>query len=102
MLKSAGPRGSVGRGERRMLQAVTMIQTALTLALLVGAGLLIRTMHNVANVKSGYSIDRILTMTVTAVQGDWADFHAASARARVARARRATGRLRVGYAVDGE
>jgi putative ABC transport system permease protein len=76
VLKSSGARGSVGRGERRTLQAVTMIQTALTLALLVGAGLLIRTMHNVANVKSGYSMDRILTMTVTAVQGDWADFHA--------------------------
>jgi putative ABC transport system permease protein len=76
VLKSAGPRGCVGRGERRLLQAVTMIQTALTLALLVGAGLLIRTMHNVATVKSGYSMDRILTMTVTAVQGDWADFHA--------------------------
>ena len=76
VLKSSGARGSVGRGERRTLQAVTMIQTALTLALLVGAGLLIRTMHNVANVKSGYSMDRILTMTVTAVQGDLADFHA--------------------------
>jgi putative ABC transport system permease protein len=75
VLKNGGARGSVGRGERRTLQAVTMIQTALTLALLVGAGLLIRTMHNVANVKSGYSIDRVLTMTVTAVQGDWADFH---------------------------
>jgi putative ABC transport system permease protein len=75
VLKTSGARGSVGRGDRRMLQAVTMIQTALTLALLVGAGLLIRTMQNVANVKSGYSVDRILTMTVTAVQGDWSDFH---------------------------
>jgi len=74
-LKSAGPRSSAGRGERRVLHAVTMIQTALTLALLVGAGLLIRTMHNVANVRSGYAMDRVLTMTVTAVQGDWADFH---------------------------
>jgi putative ABC transport system permease protein len=52
-----------------------MIQTALTLALLVGAGLLVRTLHNVANVRSGYSMDRVLTMTVTAVQGDWSDFH---------------------------
>ena len=74
-LRTAGARISAGRGERRMLRAVTMIQTALTLALLVGAGLLIRTLYNVANVKSGYSIDRILTMTVTSVQGDWVDFH---------------------------
>jgi putative ABC transport system permease protein len=74
-LKSSGPRSSVGRGERRILRAATMIQTALTLALLVGAGLLIRTMQNVAAVKTGYSMDRVLTMTVTAVQGDWSDFH---------------------------
>jgi putative ABC transport system permease protein len=74
-LRSAGARTSAGRGERRTLQAVTMIQTALTLALLVGAGLLVRTLLNVANVRSGYSLDRILTMTVTSVQGDWADFH---------------------------
>jgi putative ABC transport system permease protein len=74
-LKNAGSRSSAGRSERRMLRAVTTIQTALTLALLVGAGLLVRTLHNVANVQSGYSMDRVLTMTVTAVQGDWSDFH---------------------------
>jgi putative ABC transport system permease protein len=74
-LKSTGARSSAGRSERHMLQAVTMIQTALTLALLVGAGLLVRTLHNVAKVRSGYSMDRVLTMTVTAVQGNWSDFH---------------------------
>src|ERR1700730_17547062 len=74
-LKRAGPRSSAGRGGRRLLRAVTMIQTALTLALLVGAGLLIRTMYNLARVPSGYHTDQVLTMTVTAVQGDWSDFH---------------------------
>ena len=50
VLKSAGPEASsAGRGERRLLRAVTMAQTALTLVLLVGAGLLIRTMINIAN-----------------------------------------------------
>jgi len=52
-----------------------MVQTALTLALLVGAGLLIRTMINLSKVQSGYNMGRILTMSVTAVQGDWSDFH---------------------------
>jgi putative ABC transport system permease protein len=74
-LKSAGPKSSAGRGERHTLRAVAMAQTALTLTLLVGAGLLIRTMHNLANVQTGYDTGRILTMSVTAVQGDWADFH---------------------------
>jgi putative ABC transport system permease protein len=75
VLKSAGPKSSAGRGERSLLRAVTMVQTALTLALLVGAGLLIRTMVNLSKVKSGYDTTHILTMTVTAVQGDLSDFH---------------------------
>ena len=74
-LRTAGARTSASRSERRTLQLVTMAQTALTLALLIGAGLLVRTLQNVANVNRGYSLDRILTMTVTSVQGDWADFH---------------------------
>ncbi|MEI9974462.1 MAG: ABC transporter permease [Ignavibacteriota bacterium] len=75
VLKSAGPKSSAGRGERRLLRGVTMVQTALTLSLLVGAGLLIRTMINLSKVQSGYRTGHILTMTVTAVQGDMAGFH---------------------------
>jgi len=43
--------------------------------LLVGAGLLVRTMSNLAQVQSGYTTEHVLTMTVTMVQGDWANFH---------------------------
>jgi len=75
VLKSAGPKSSAGRGERRLLRGVTIVQTALTLALLVGATLLIRTMMNLSSVQAGYKTDRVLTMSVTAVQGNWLDFH---------------------------
>lgn len=75
VLKGAGPRSTVGRGERRLLRAVTMAQVALTLVLLAGAGLLIRTMINIANAPSGYDTSRILTMSVTSVQMSQADFH---------------------------
>jgi putative ABC transport system permease protein len=74
-LKSAGPKSSASRAERRLLAGVTMTQTALTLALLVGAGLLIRTMINLSDVQAGYDSAHILSMTVTAVQGDWLAFH---------------------------
>jgi putative ABC transport system permease protein len=74
-LKGAGPRSSASAGERRLLRTVTVAQTALTLALLVGAGLLIRTMMNLAGVESGFETRSILTMSVTAVQGQWEDFH---------------------------
>jgi putative ABC transport system permease protein len=69
-LKEAGPKSSAGRGERRLLRGVTVIQTALTLALLVGAGLLIRTMNNLSKVQAGYNTGKILTMSVTALQRD--------------------------------
>jgi putative ABC transport system permease protein len=77
VLKDAGPKGTAGIGERRLLRGVTMLQTALTLALLVGAGLLIRTMVKIAEVPSGYNTGRILTMSVTEVQSQssWGSFH---------------------------
>ena len=77
VLKDASPKGTAGIGERRLLRVVAMLQTALTLALLVGAGLLIRTMANIAEVPSGYNTGRILTMSVTEVQSrsNWAPFH---------------------------
>ncbi len=74
-LKSAGPKSSAGRGERRLLAGVTMSQTALTLALLVSAGLLIRTMINLSRVQAGYDTNHILSMTVTSLQDDWIAFH---------------------------
>jgi putative ABC transport system permease protein len=77
VLKSAGPKGTAGLGERRLLRGVTVAQTALTLALLVGAGLLIRTMINIARVPSGYNTSHIVTMSVTEVRShsEWTNFH---------------------------
>lgn len=74
-LKSAGPKSSTGSAERKFLRSVTITQTALTLALLVGAGLLVKTMRNLSEVSTGYDVSHILTMSVTAVQGNWNDFH---------------------------
>ena len=77
VLKNAGQKGTAGLGERQLLRGVTTAQTALTLALLVGAGLLIRTMVKIAEVPSGYNTRRILTMSVTEVQSwsNWGSFH---------------------------
>ncbi len=77
VLKNAGPKGTAGVGERRLLRAVAMLQTSLTLALLVGTGLLIRTMLKIAEVPSGYRTGQILTMSVTETQdpASWTSFH---------------------------
>ena len=74
-LQGSGMRTTAGRRERRFLAGVTMMQAALTLTLLVGAGLLIRTMNNLAGVEAGYETDRVLTMSVTAVNGNASEFH---------------------------
>jgi putative ABC transport system permease protein len=60
-----GTRTSANRADRRLLGGVAMAQTALTLALLVGAGLLIRTVANLAQIRPGYDTERIASMTVT-------------------------------------
>ena len=76
VINSAGPKSSVGLGERRLLRGVVMAQTSLTLVLLVAAGLLIRTMNNLANVRPGYDTARTLTMTVADInEKGWTDFH---------------------------
>jgi putative ABC transport system permease protein len=73
---SSARRASAGRAERTLLRGVTILQTALTLALLFGGALLIRTVQNLTRVRPGYDTDNILAMTVTCMQWDhWKDFH---------------------------
>jgi putative ABC transport system permease protein len=54
---------------------VVTVQIALTLALLVGAGLLIKTVNSLARVRPGYDTQNVLTMSVTEVGTNWLDFH---------------------------
>jgi len=77
-MKGAGGRTTGGLKERRVLAGITMVQASLTLTLLVGAGLLIQTMNNLAGVESGFETEGVLTMSVTAVEGNWEDFHIAA------------------------
>ncbi|HWJ56843.1 MAG TPA: FtsX-like permease family protein, partial [Vicinamibacterales bacterium] len=62
-----GSRTTVGRVERRLLATVATIQVVLTVALLAGAALLLRTAQNLDRVRPGYDTERILAMTVTSV-----------------------------------
>jgi putative ABC transport system permease protein len=77
-MKAAGPASGTGRNERRLLGGVAMLQAGLTLALLTGAGLLIRTVNNLARVRPGYDAQNILTMSVTTMAdaNKFIDFHA--------------------------
>jgi putative ABC transport system permease protein len=75
LLASATRTSSVGQRERWLLRGTAVLQIALTLALLAGAGLLIRTAKNLAAIKPGYQTEKILTMNVTLLKGNWFDFH---------------------------
>jgi putative ABC transport system permease protein len=71
-----GARSSLGRGERRLLGGIATLQVVLTVALLAGAALLMRTAHNLDAVRPGFDTGNILTMTVTSVEpGRWKVFH---------------------------
>jgi putative ABC transport system permease protein len=73
---SSARRASAGRAERSLLRGVTILQTAMTLALLFGGALLIRTVQNLTKVRPGYDTENILAMTVTCVNRDhWKEFH---------------------------
>ena len=64
----SGTRTSANRADRKLLSWVAVVQTALTLALLAGAGLLIRTVANLARVRPGYDTEHIVSMTVTEIR----------------------------------
>jgi putative ABC transport system permease protein len=60
-----GSRTTAGRGERRLLAGIATVQIVLTVALLAGAALLIRTARNLDRLQPGYDTGQILAMTVT-------------------------------------
>ena len=63
-----GTRTTAGRSERRLLGAVATLQIVLTVALLAGAALLIRTARNLDRMQPGYDTENILAMTVTTME----------------------------------
>jgi putative ABC transport system permease protein len=62
-----GTRTTAGRAERRLLAGVAAVQVVLTVSLLAGAALLLRTARNLDRVHPGYETEHVLAMTVTHV-----------------------------------
>jgi putative ABC transport system permease protein len=62
-----GIRATTGRAERRLLGAIATVQIVLTVALLTGAALLIRTSVKLASINPGYDVADIMAVTVTTV-----------------------------------
>ena len=71
-LKQGGRSGSAGtsRDTRRVL---VVAEVALSLVLLVGAGLMIRTLWNLSRVNPGFEAERVLTATIGIAENDYAN-----------------------------
>ena len=61
-LKDSGRTGTPGRRHRRIFGALVVAQTAVAVVLLVGGGLLVRSLVRLLAVEPGFSAERVLTM----------------------------------------
>jgi len=77
-LKEAGARGGSGLRQNRMRGTLVVVEMALAVVLLIGAGLLIRTFSALHSVSPGFDAHNVLTMD-TALTGSRFDHTAATA-----------------------
>jgi predicted permease len=76
-----GRRTTGGREGRRMRDALVVVQVALSLVLLVGSGLLLRSLHNMASVDKGFVDEGVVAARLSqprsafASTADWLSFY---------------------------
>jgi predicted permease len=63
-LAETGTRGANGGIRHHVRRGLVVAEVALAVILVTGAGLLIRTVHNLANVDAGFSTSRLVTFTI--------------------------------------
>ncbi|HKS11283.1 MAG TPA: ABC transporter permease, partial [Pyrinomonadaceae bacterium] len=59
-----GAKGSAGRSARRLNSGLVVVQMALSLVLLIGAGLVLKSFQNLMKVEPGFAADKVVTMIV--------------------------------------
>jgi putative ABC transport system permease protein len=72
-LKEGGRSATVGRAQQRMRSSLVVVELAVALVLLVGAGLLVKTFWKLRNVEPGFSPDHLLTMRVELPESRYQD-----------------------------
>ena len=64
-LKEGGTRTTAGAGRNRIRRGLVAAEVALAVALVIGAGLLLRTVMNLSNVDSGFKRGQLVTFAIT-------------------------------------
>ena len=64
VLKDGG-RGSVGKGHQRLRNSFVIVQVALSLVLLIGAGLLVRSYRHIQNANPGFNSRNVLSLRLS-------------------------------------
>jgi putative ABC transport system permease protein len=59
-----GQKGSAGRASRRLNSSLVVVQMALSLVLLIGAGLVLKSLRQLLAIEPGFAADKVLTMIV--------------------------------------
>jgi predicted permease len=63
--KEGGDRGTSGAGRHRIRRMLVVVEVALAVMLVTGAGLLIRTVYNLTSVDAGFDRSRLVTFSMT-------------------------------------
>ncbi len=74
ILKSGGSRGASSRFAGRVQSALIAGQVALTLVVLAGAGLLMKSLLTLQRTATGFDPEHVLTLRISPPQSRWADF----------------------------
>ena len=70
-LKEGGGKGATGTARHHIRRALVMAEVALAVMLVIGAGLLLRTVANLANVDAGFDRSRLVTFSMALPIADY-------------------------------
>jgi putative ABC transport system permease protein len=70
-LKEGGAKGATGAARHHVRRALVVAEVALALMLVIGAGLLLRTVANLANVDAGFERSRLVTFSMALPVADY-------------------------------
>src|SRR6185503_18272917 len=70
-LKEGGARGGTGAARHHIRRGLVMAEVALAVMLVIGAGLMIRTVYNLATVDPGFDRARLVTFQMSIATADY-------------------------------